>query len=106
MTIETCSLLSEPDCSGFLEELKERTVMLIGAVGTGKTWLAERLVEKLTEAGILTSLVAADMGQPSVGVPSCLGLSTSPPWDQPAACWFVGDITPVGNLLPTVVGTA
>jgi polynucleotide 5'-kinase involved in rRNA processing len=46
------------------------------------------------------------MGQPSVGVPTCLALAASAPWEEPAAQWFIGDISPVGNLLPTVVGTA
>jgi polynucleotide 5'-hydroxyl-kinase GRC3/NOL9 len=46
------------------------------------------------------------MGQASVGVPCCLGLSLGPAWDEPAALWFIGATSPVGHLLPAVAGTA
>src|SRR5205814_111877 len=44
--------------------------------------------------------------QSSVGVPTCLGLALTPPWTAASALWFVGDVTPIANLLPTVTGTA
>ncbi len=85
---------------------KTRTVMVVGATGTGKTRLARHLVERLAGEGRTVGFVTADMGQPSVGVPTCLALSMPGLRDQPSASWFVGDVTPQGNLLPTVVGTA
>jgi polynucleotide 5'-kinase involved in rRNA processing len=95
---------------GFLanavEKLKGRTVMLLGDTGTGKTKLACDLVERLIEQGDAAALVSADMGQPCVGVPTCMGLAMGSPWNRPAALWFVGDVTPRGNLLPTVVGAS
>jgi polynucleotide 5'-kinase involved in rRNA processing len=33
-------------------------------------------------------------------------LSTAEPYDRPAATWFVGDVSPRGSMLPSVVGTA
>jgi polynucleotide 5'-kinase involved in rRNA processing len=39
-------------------------------------------------------------------VPTCLGLALTEPRNRPAALWFIGDTSPRGNLLPTVVGTA
>jgi polynucleotide 5'-kinase involved in rRNA processing len=63
-------------------------------------------VEQLAAAGQRVGLLSADMGQASVGVPACLGLALAPAWREPATSWFIGDTTPMGNLLPTVVGTA
>jgi polynucleotide 5'-kinase involved in rRNA processing len=82
------------------------TVLVIGRAGLGKTTLVHYLAEQLTAEGQKVGVLSTDMGQPLVGVPTCLGLSLTPPWQKPAASWFIGDTTPVGNLLPTVVGAA
>ncbi|SRR6266404_1107565 len=42
---------------------------------------------------LLFELVSADMGQASVGVPACLGLSLSRPWITVTALWFVGKLS-------------
>jgi len=89
-----------------VDRLTGRTIMVVGATGTGKTKLARDLMAGLTEEGDSVALVSADMGQPSVGVPTCMGLAMQVSTDRPAGLWFVGDVTPRGNLLPTVVGTA
>jgi len=78
-------------------------VMIVGAGGSGKTHFARWLV---AHAGKRAALVSADIGQPSVGVPACLGLALRRPWTAPAAMWFVGDVAFGGHLLPVVVGTA
>lgn len=83
-----------------------RTVMVLGAPGTGKTACAREAARQLAEGGGGAALVCADMGQQSIGVPSCLGLSLAEPHDRPSAMWFIGDVAPGGNLLPAVVGTA
>jgi len=88
-----------------LDQARGRTVMVIGTAGTGKTRLAGRLVEELGESDPI-GFVVADMGQPVIGVPTCLALSMSGLQDPPTALWFVGDTSAQGNLLPTVVGTA
>jgi polynucleotide 5'-kinase involved in rRNA processing len=87
-----------------LAPVKQGTVLLIGCPGTGKSQLARYLTHRLAQEGRTVGLLSADMGQATLGVPACLGLALLPPWDQPDGLWFVGDTTPVGNLLPAVVG--
>jgi polynucleotide 5'-hydroxyl-kinase GRC3/NOL9 len=86
--------------------LARGTVMVVGQGGTGKSHLARYLVEHAAARGISAALVSADMGQPSVGVPACLGLAIGPRWLEASALWFVGDVTPRGHILPIVVGAA
>lgn len=81
-------------------------VMIVGANGSGKSTLAREVVEALSRTGRTATLLSADVGQPCVGVPTCLGASLESPWQAADASWFIGDTTPVGNLLPVVVGTA
>ncbi len=99
-------ILPESTREDVLPGLRGRTAMLVGATGVGKTTLARSLASALSASAGPVALVSADMGQQSVGVPTCIGLSLGEPWDRATAMWFVGDITPRGNLLPTVVGTA
>jgi polynucleotide 5'-hydroxyl-kinase GRC3/NOL9 len=86
--------------------LADGTVLAVGSPGLGKSRLLRYLSERLAAAGRRVGLLSADMGQASVGVPCCLGLSLGPAWDDPTALWFIGDTSPVGHLLPAVVGTA
>jgi len=88
------------------KELVGRTVMVLGGPGTGKTALVRELARQLAEEPGAVAIVSADMGQQSLGVPTCLGLSVQAPHDRASAMWFVGDVTPGGNLLPTAVGAA
>src|SRR5881296_2169024 len=78
--------------------------MVIGGPGTGKSHLASYLAENFRGSRGRVGLVSADPGQPSLGVPTCAALE--PPWNTPEAMWFVGDVSPRGHLLQTVVGTA
>ncbi len=96
---------SASSAAGLLSAVRGRTVMIVGRSGTGKTTLTRAFLGRLapSDAGVL---ITADMGQPAVGTPTCLGFSAQPPYDRVTASWFVGDISPVGNLLPAVVGTA
>lgn len=82
------------------------TIFVIGRPGFGKTWLVRYLANHLAAQGQSVGVLSTDMGQASVGVPTCLGLSLAAPWQEPAASWFIGDTTPIGHLLPTVVGAA
>ena len=106
MSGDPTSMAPETACRRLLGQLQGRTIMLVGGSDTGKTRLSLYLVEQLAAAGGTVGLVSADMGQPSMGVPTCLGLALGEPWDRAAALWFVGDASPRGNLLPTVAGTA
>jgi len=80
--------------------------MVIGGPGTGKSHLASYLAENFRGSRGRVGLVSADPGQPSLGVPTCAALALEPPWKTPEAMWFVGDVSPRGHLLQTVVGTA
>jgi polynucleotide 5'-kinase involved in rRNA processing len=106
MSEDAPPLTPEATWNQILQQAKGRTVMVIGAAGTGKTRLAGRLVEDLGDEEGPIGFVAADMGQPAIGVPTCLALSMSGLQDPPAALWFIGDVSAQGNLLPMVVGTA
>ncbi len=86
-----------------LADLAGQTVMLVGRPGSGKTTLARELATRLADAGT-AALVSADMGQPALGVSMCMAVSLAPPWDRAAASWFIGDVTPLGNLAPVLVG--
>ena len=89
-----------------LDRAKGRTTMLVGGPGSGKTRLAHWLVSRMASVPGLVALISTDVGQQSVGVPTCLGLALGEPRERAAALWFVGDVAPTGNLLPMVVGTA
>jgi len=97
------SIVAGPGWDALSGALGEGVVMVVGAGGSGKTHLARWLV---AHAATRAALVSADIGQPSVGVPGCLGLALRRPWTAPAAMWFVGDVAFGGHLLPVVVGTA
>jgi polynucleotide 5'-kinase involved in rRNA processing len=88
------------------KELAGRTVMVLGGPGTGKTAMVRELARQLAEEAGAVAVVSADMGQQSVGVPTCLGLSFQAPHDHASAMWFIGDVSPGGNLLPATVGAA
>jgi len=83
-----------------------RSIMIVGASGSGKSRFARYLAESLSRQGRRVALLSADVGQPSIGVPTCLALSLGNPWKTADVYWFIGDTTPVGNLLPIIVGTA
>ena len=95
-----------PGWDDFAAGLGDGTVLAVGSPGVGKSRLLRYLAERLSAAGRRVGLLSADMGQATVGVPCCLGLSLGPAWDEAAALWFIGDTSPVGHLLPAVVGTA
>ena len=68
MAIEINLLDSASNLSAALEELKDRTVVVIGAVGTGKTWLARCLL-RLAKDSSRATLSSANMGSHG---PECL----------------------------------
>ena len=95
-----------PSWHRLLAKLERGTLLVLGATGTGKTRLARYLVGQLDRPLDRVGLVDADVGQSSIGVPTCLGLALTGPWTAPADLWFAGDVSLRGNLLPTVVGAA
>lgn len=93
-----------PSWHRLLAKLERGTLLVLGAPGTGKTRLARYLVGQLDRPLDRVGLVDADVGQSSIGVPTCMGLALTGPWQAPADLWFTGDVSLRGNLLPTVVG--
>ncbi|HUO86760.1 MAG TPA: Clp1/GlmU family protein [Thermoanaerobaculia bacterium] len=89
-----------------LAGVERGTLLLTGPSGSGKSTLARWLVGQLARDLERVALVDCDPGQSSVGVPGCLGLALTGPWEAPAASWFVGAATPARHLLPIVVGAA
>lgn len=89
-----------------LAGLDRGTIMVLGESGTGKSSLARYLLGQLARGLHKVALVDCDLGHGTVGVPCCLGLALTAPWEAPAALWFVGATSPEEHLLPVVVGAA
>lgn len=85
-----------------LEELAERVdgklVVFLGGVDTGKSTLIRELYELL---GGEVEIVDGDLGQSTIGPPTCISRGD---YEEVRESYFVGDISPRGNLLPVVVG--
>jgi polynucleotide 5'-hydroxyl-kinase GRC3/NOL9 len=85
-----------------------RKVLVIGAVDRGKSTYCRFLSRYLLAAGWRVALVDADVGQKDIGPPATITLGypdASAVQAQPAAWYFVGAVSPVGHLLPMVIGT-
>jgi len=85
-----------------LEELAERVdgklAVFLGGVDTGKSTLIRELYELLDGRA---EIVDGDLGQSTIGPPTCISRGD---YEQVRESYFVGDISPRGNLLPVVVG--
>ncbi|MGC8555953.1 MAG: Clp1/GlmU family protein, partial [Conexivisphaera sp.] len=93
------------------EALDAGTVMLIGPNDVGKSSLALYLANAAVRRGRRPAIVDADIGQTDIGPPGTIGL-TMPAAPSPTYsglellnAYFVGDKSPVGHLLPMVVGS-
>lgn len=84
--------------------------MIIGDIDMGKTTLTKQLINAGVEAGLPTATVDADTGQSEIGPPGAISMATverpinSLKELRPRRMYFTGSTSPVGNLLPTVVG--
>jgi polynucleotide 5'-hydroxyl-kinase GRC3/NOL9 len=69
-------ILPELEWEGLLETLKQQrgTAILIGATDSGKSTLAKYLVEKLVRENIKVSVVDADIGQSTLGLPGTISM--------------------------------
>jgi polynucleotide 5'-kinase involved in rRNA processing len=87
-------------------------VMLMGAPDTGKTSLARKILAEALSAGRTAAMVDADVGQTTIGPPTCVGLkyvSSRAHLDElerADALRFVGSVSPDGLVLPQVVATS
>jgi polynucleotide 5'-hydroxyl-kinase GRC3/NOL9 len=86
-------------------------VMIIGAVDTGKSGFALFLTNKLIANGMCVAVIDTDVGQSDIGPPGTISmtiLTKQIPSFLDAKlidAYFIGDKTPVGHLLPVVVGS-
>jgi polynucleotide 5'-hydroxyl-kinase GRC3/NOL9 len=86
------------------------TILVLGATNTGKTTFARYLYHRLSAYHERLAFVDGDMGQATLGPPTTITLALSASNDHafpptgPRFSAFVGDISPCGHMLPTVVG--
>lgn len=86
-------------------------ILVIGGGDSGKTSYCRFLSAELLAAGHRVAVVNSDVGQKEVGPPATVTLGyatgTAERWaGPPEAFYFVGSTSPVGRMLPLVVGTA
>jgi len=84
-------------------------VFLLGGIDTGKTTFSQALAAAATEKGVKVGIVDADVGQSTFGPPTTIGfvsIPKSPEFEKlsPSDLYFVGNNSPRGHLLQTVVG--
>lgn len=93
-----------------IEEIldKKGKVFLLGESDSGKTTFAKTLVSKAIKDDILVGWVDADIGQSTIGPPTCIGLSLFSP-ESPefkiSTLYFVGNTSPHGRFVPLIMGT-
>ncbi|MCS7254685.1 MAG: Clp1/GlmU family protein [Armatimonadota bacterium] len=86
-------------------------IFVVGAPDVGKTTFCCALANAAVEQGLITMVVDADVGQSSIGPPTTIGLGrlkgriSHLSEAEYVAGFFVGHVSPMGHLLPTVVGT-
>ena len=93
-----------------IEEIlvKKGKVFLLGKSDSGKTTFAKTLVTKAIQKGILIGWVDADIGQSTIGPPTCIGLSLISPKSPEfkiSSLYFVGNTSPHGRFVPLIIGT-
>jgi polynucleotide 5'-hydroxyl-kinase GRC3/NOL9 len=114
-----CESIIVPDAWLKLDPADLHGVLLvIGAPNTGKSTFARWLFNRLQGLGWSTAFLDGDVGQSVLGPPTTMTLALpneTSPWngDQNWAAsqgvnhrahWFVGDVSPRGQMLPLVVG--
>jgi polynucleotide 5'-hydroxyl-kinase GRC3/NOL9 len=93
-----------------LEE-SPHVILVLGGGDVGKSSYCRFLITELLAAGNRVALVDANVGQKDVGPPATVTLGyaagTAEQWNiAPQEFYFVGSTSPVGRMLPLVVGTA
>lgn len=92
-----------------IQRQRWRKILVLGAIDRGKSTYCQYLSQALLAAGERVAVVDADIGQKDIGPPATITLGY-PERDhalqqvQPSAWYFVGAVSPVGHLLPSVLG--
>ena len=99
-----------PDWENLTFSAMAGVILVIGAPDTGKTTFARYLYGQLMEHHQQVGFLDGDMGQATLGPPTTMTLAMA---RTPSESWppqghrfrtFVGNISPRGHMLPTVVG--
>jgi polynucleotide 5'-hydroxyl-kinase GRC3/NOL9 len=90
---------------------RPRVILVLGGGDAGKSSYCRFLAGELLAGGHRVAIVDADVGQKSIGPPATVTLghatAAAGQWvGVPEAFYFVGSTSPVGRMLPLVVGTA
>lgn len=86
------------------------TLLIIGAPDTGKSTFARYLYGRLCTYHGRVAFIDGDVGQATLGPPTTMTLALGGPGDEafppsgPRFRSFVGDVSPRGHMLPTLVG--
>lgn len=86
------------------------TLLIFGAPDTGKSTFARYLYRRLCTHHERVAFVDGDVGQATLGPPTTMTLALGEPGDDafpppgPRFRTFVGDVSPRGHMLPTLVG--
>lgn len=92
------------------DQRRPQIMLIVGAVDTGKTTFCRWLANELLKAGRYVAIIDADLGQSNIGLPGTIGLGiVTSPVDSlhEVAClasYFIGSTSPVGYLVPMVIG--
>ncbi|MCX7919555.1 MAG: Clp1/GlmU family protein [bacterium] len=116
-------IIPSPEWKSVITEMFKQPglIMLLGAIDTGKSTFAQYLIQQALEQKLTVALIDADMGQSTLGLPGTIGMRCfTHPTDFPkdhltldvqelsktskVVLHFIGDTTPVGHLLTTLVG--
>ncbi len=91
--------------------LKDKgTVLILGAVDTGKSVLTLMLVNYLIKRGRKVGIVDIDMGQSVIGPPATVGMVVVNQVFEdfnklkPDSLYFIGSTSPIYRILPTIIG--
>jgi polynucleotide 5'-hydroxyl-kinase GRC3/NOL9 len=85
-------------------------ILVVGAPDTGKSTFARYLYRRLCAHHERIAFLDGDIGQAALGPPTTMTLALGKPGDDcfppagPRFRTFVGDVSPRGHMLPTVVG--
>jgi len=103
-------IVAGPEWKALARSLRGRTALLIGATDAGKSTLARYVLSEVLAHGEAASLVDADIGQSSLGLPGTVSMRTFTSPAEIEDFWaermiFVGTLDPAKNI-PAVVESA
>ena len=93
-----------PHLHGYLSEILQSSVLLLGSVDTGKTTLARFLWKQAKQHALARAWLDLDPGQNFLGLPTTLSLCIQQIYASKWRRYFVGNTSPRGFMLPMLTG--